>query len=526
MTLLRINQGALWLCGLISACAMVAVLAGCERHADHADAPPVQSEEPSGSHADHDDHDHATGDGHDHDHDAEGGHGDDADAHVECDGHDHGSGSTVDQTAASQSANGEAFRVVAIPPSVRTNLGITFVKAERRPVHSTVRLPGQFELRPEARREYHVMLAGRVNLEVEQFQTVKPGDVLFRLDSPDWRRVQSSLAEAFKACYCCLPELDAAKATQRENDGQIELLTRRVENLAGADTRSADIEAELAGLRLKTERLGAEVRAKEADSVSAKLAYDVLLNEAQSLTGVPRAWLEEAIPGTEDEVLEVPQWTTVNEIVVRAEAAGVVSRLGVTEQGWAGTGDLVLETVEPGMLRFHADALQTDMGNIHDGMAATIVPPPGGTIHLQDTMSGTITVGFQAHPDERTVSVYLVPDELPRWAKAGVTAYLEVQTKGNGNSVWAIPEAAVVRDGLEKVFFRRDPSDPDRVTRVVAELGTSDGRWIEVMHGVSDRDEIVLGGVYPLVLATSESGEIQQGGHFHGDGMFHQGEDH
>src|SRR5262245_61156278 len=55
---------------------------------------------------------------------------------------------------------------IAIPHAVRQNLGITFVKVERRPVQQTMRFPGEFELRPDARREYRVMAPGRVNLHV------------------------------------------------------------------------------------------------------------------------------------------------------------------------------------------------------------------------------------------------------------------------------------------------------------------------------------------------------------------------
>lgn len=41
---------------------------------------------------------------------------------------------------------------VDIPESVRRNLGITFAQVESRPVAQTIRVPGQFELLPEARR--------------------------------------------------------------------------------------------------------------------------------------------------------------------------------------------------------------------------------------------------------------------------------------------------------------------------------------------------------------------------------------
>lgn len=442
--------------------------------------------------------------------------GNDHASHAHTDTHEH-----EEETAGAAETNR-----ISIPPTVRQNLGITFVKAERRAVHSVIRLPGQFEFKPEARREYNAMLPGRVRLAVEQFQTVSAGDLLFELDSPEWHRVQSGLAEAFKACFCCLPELDAARAAKKENETQIEFLERRIGRLTEAGSRDVELEAELSKLQTKAPRLEAEVRAKEADMQSTLLAYSVLLNEAQSLTGVPRDRLEQQLDPEEGETLAAPYWSTVKRIVVRAETAGVINQVGVTNQGWAETGDLIVETIDPTALRFHADALQTDINLFEDGQPGCIVPPQGGSIDLQDTFDGQIDVGFQAHLEQRTIPIYLVPEKLPGWAKAGVTAYLEVFVGGEEEPVLAIPEAAVVRDGLEKVFFRRDPHDPDQVIRASADLGTTDGRWVEVKSGVHAGDEIVLGGVYPLMLASTASGEVQKGGHFHADGTLHESDEH
>ena len=417
---------------------------------------------------------------------------------------------------------------IGIPPNVRQNLGITFVHVERRAVQGTVRIAGRFELPPEARRTHNAMLAGRVELAVRQFQVVKAGDRLYEMSSPQWHRVQSDLAAAFKTCYCCLPELDAARAALAETQAQITFIEQRVARLDQAGSRDVELEAELDRLRTAVPRLEAEVRAKEADMQSAQLAYNVLLGEAAALSGIPRATLAQVTEPdpAEGETLVTPHWSTVERITVRAETAGVVSQLGVTEQGWVEPGDLVLETVDPAQLRFHADALQTDINRFEDGQPAQIAPPPGGTINLQDTVAGHITVGFEAHSDERTVPIYLVPDELPRWAKAGVTAYLEVFVAGTEQPVLAIPESTVVRDGLERVFFRRDPHDPDQVIRVVADLGASDARWVEVKSGVRAGDEIVLGGVYPLMLASASGSGEEAVGHFHADGTFHERNDH
>ncbi len=464
------------------------------------------------SHDGEEHHDHAITDPGEHDHD----HPHDAAAHTDDD-HDH---------AAEGDHDHAEENVIAIPPLVRRNLGITFIRAERRPVRSTLRIAGEFELRPEARREYHVMLPGRIELLVNQYERVKQSQPLFRLHSPEWLKMQSDLVAALNAMKRSHADVAVAEASLTELRKSIEFIERRVANLAEAQVRQVELEADLAEKRNALPRLEAELEAARMEFDAVHSRYDVMLGTASSLIGIPRYDLDPHVDDHGHMEGRRPPWRTIDVVTIRAEATGVVDRLPVTNQGWVETGDLVLDTIDPTMLRFHADALQTDINKFRDGQPALIAPPPGGSIDLQDTVSGEINVGFEAHPDQRTIPIFLVPKTLPGWAKAGVTAFLEVYIDGSDKPVPAIPEAAVVRDGLDRVFFKRDPHDPDQVIRVVADLGTSDNRWIEVKSGVRPGDEIVLGGVYPLMLASSSSGEMQQGGHFHADGTFHESDEH
>ncbi len=413
---------------------------------------------------------------------------------------------------------------IAIPASVRQNLSITFVTVERRPVHSTVRLPGQFEFRPEARREYHVMLPGRIELLIKQYQQVQRGQPLFRLDSPEWQRMQSDLVSARNAMKRSHADLAVAQATVVEMEQAVAFQEERLANLAELQIRQVELEAELANRRNTLPRLRAELEAANTEFDAAHARYDVVLGTASSLSGVPKDELDPHHEKHGHLQEQTPPWRLIQRLTVVAEAPGVIDRLAVTHQGWAETGDLVLDTIDPTALRFHGDALQTDIALFADGQSARISPPPGGSIDLQNTVDGIIEIGFQADSEQRTIPIFLVPETLPSWAKAGITAYLEVFTSGTAGAVLAIPEAAAVRDGLERIFFRRDPHQPDTVMRVQADLGGSDGRWVEVRSGVMLGDQIVLGGVYPLMLATSAAGERQRGGHFHADGTFHDDE--
>ena len=131
-----------------------------------------------------------------------------------------------------------------------------------------------------------------------------------------------------------------------------------------------------------------------------------------------------------------------------------------------------------------------------------------------------LQLGLGAEADERTIDLLVTPESLAGWARAGVSAHMEVTLAG-GTEELAVPQSAVVRDGARAIIFRRDPADPDKAIRMEADVGLSDGRWVVIASGVKEGDEIVLGGNFQLMLATS--GSTEKAGHFHSDGTFHKG---
>ena len=79
---------------------------------------------------------------------------------------------------------------IAVPASVRRNLGIEFGKVERRRVSQTLRIAGHFELLPAGRHEHRTPLAGRVEVLVQPLQRIEAGTPLYRIEAPEWQRVQ------------------------------------------------------------------------------------------------------------------------------------------------------------------------------------------------------------------------------------------------------------------------------------------------------------------------------------------------
>jgi hypothetical protein len=431
--------------------------------------------------------------------------------HADGDGHDHGteSGSSVKPGAAASTNR------VDIPASVRQNLGITFAKVESRNVAQTLRVPGRFELLPTARREYRTPLSGRVEILVSQYQKVEPGTPLYRVDASGWRDLHEQIAATRARAESMVPLMAAQAEHEKSLAEKVTLWQERLqqlEELRGAGGGSATqftearatlnaSQSELAVAKGRSAELAAQRSQADSDLRSLTARHEVLTRGA----GCPDGH-NDAAPGSI--------------YTVCAVEPGIVETIGMTPGALAEENGLVLTLVQPEKIRFHARGLQSDLGRLKDGLPARIAPPQGGSVDLQDTMTGVLQLGLGAEADERTVDLLVTPESLAGWARNGVSGHMEITLAG-GTAELAVPQSAVVRDGARAIIFRRDPADPEKAIRMEADIGLSDGRWVVIASGVKEGDEIVVGGNFQLMLATS--GSTEKAGHFHSDGTFHKG---
>jgi len=394
----------------------------------------------------------------------------------------------TEEASASQKEEAELpSNRIAIPGTVRSNLGITFTKVERRNVANTVRVPGSFELQPLAKHEYRIMLPGHIEFLAHQFDTVKKGTPLYRFRS-------LKLLDLLQA-------VDLAKAELNQAQSKHQTAKARKTALAKANVKRAELDAQVAELH-------ADVDQRQAKLKAATAAYE---HAAQTPTG--------------REGKQIPREAVGNWIEVLAQESGVVESLAVTDGTFVEETTLILTTVDPTKVRFHAMGLQSDLLKFKNGQQVSIVPPQAGGIDLNDSIKATLQIGLKANPEQRTIDLYAMPKELKFWSRPGVSAFLEIAKQASAGVVLAIPSSAVVKDGITHVFFKRDPLDANKAIRVEADLGVNDGRWIEIKSDLGPNDEVVLNGAYELKLASSQSGTSQKGGHFHADGSFHGEED-
>lgn len=428
---------------------------------------------------------------------------------------------------------------LAIPSSVRANLGITFAKVERRRVESTVRIPGRFEYRPSARQRLHSMLSGRVTVAVHQFQEVQPGQVIARLEAPSWSQMRRELgdldAEAARL-VATLEAFEARRDAHEEHESRLraslDVLQERIDQLeslgnAGggrmteriqARTALAAGRAELAQNLERGVELAATKKIAEVDLASLALKQALQVQSMAAIAGEPF---------DESTTTDRPDWLRGTSIPMRAAKGGVIETVLLASGSWAEEGEELLTIVQPGAIRFRGRALQADLGSMSDGQAARVTPlsstKVGTAVHMDEAMTGVLAFGLSASATSRTLDVYVTVDELSPWARDGAAGEMEVVTSRPGPEELAIPGSAVQREGLQALIFRRDPKNKNEAIRLDADLGKTDGRWVEVLSGLRDGDEVVLDGGFQLMLSLG--GQTQKGGHFHADGTFHE-DDH
>jgi multidrug efflux pump subunit AcrA (membrane-fusion protein) len=422
---------------------------------------------------------------------------------------------------------------VAIPTAVRQNLGISFVTAERRRIAKTLRVPGRFEHDPSAVRLYNAPIDGRVRLLVALYDYVDPGTPLFRLDAPEWRELQQELEDALIISQHTRRRIAAETDRIHSIHQEISGLRDRLDHLEKLDAAGGGRASDIAETKLRLNQAHSQLAQAEADLSLAEAesirlqpldnpdlpnpSFTRALQRAASWTGLSSDQLLATLHTPDG---PQPRWRVMNTLEIVAARSGRVEFLDHSGEGWARAGDLILRITDPDALIFRANGLQSDIGLLRDGQRASIAPPQGGSLHLQDSVEAELQIGVQADPRTRTIDLLLSPRRLPAWARHGMAAFAEIVVDETAREEVAIPLSSIVSDGLEPIFFLRDRLDPDQVVRVVADLGLHDGRWVAIRSGIKAGDEVVLDGAYELKL--SGSGKAAQGGHFHADGAFHE----
>lgn len=306
----------------------------------------------------------------------------------------------------------------AVPEAQIKALGITTVVLQ--PSEGSVRksFPGQIRVPPNAEQVVSSSVAGMIKqLLVEQNQTVKAGDPLLRLASPEFGQLQLALLQA------------SAQATLARQNAQREM--QLFEEGIVAQRRQQESQAAL------TE---AEASLKQARA-------------ALRLSGMSAAAIDRVLASGE------PQ----DELTLVSAVSGIVVEVDAKLGERVDAASALMRVVQP-------DVLWVD---VHVPATESASWPAGTPISLRgrDATGRVLSSGATVSADSQTVLVRALIDAPRGDLRPGevVSAELPVGTAKGG---WELPLAAVAHDGDKAVVFVRTTDGFDaRPVTVLASAG-------------------------------------------------------
>ena len=379
--------------------------------------------------------------------------GDAATSTGQADDHDHGA-----------EAESSAPRSVLLNDAVREALGLELRAAELRGLGPLLEFPGALEPAFGAMQVAAAPLDGRVEVMTRPLREVEAGALLFRLDAPAWRSLQSELA-AVEA------ELEGHAAWLDEVEGLERAHRRHEEALSALEGRWSDRLVQLDAIReagggqaaalvdAQASLLDARARLAQAQEVGARLSVDraerlasrgsaearrrSLLARATTLTGVP---VEELV-GTEG---EGRRWWTIERIEVRAQRAGRVLSIETANGAWAEAGDAVVRLRRRGAVQVKASVFQADLSRVTDGTPVRV--RPAGI--EGDEVDAVLRTGLAADARERSAEVYAFfsGPKAPTWARPGLSVVVSIPAPGPRVEVAAVWTEATSSEQTETLL--------------------------------------------------------------------------
>lgn len=337
-------------------------------------------------------------------------------------------------------------------------------------VHS---LYGYLSAPKHAMQTYAAPCNGKITLHVKSAQSVAKGDLLYTLMSPAITELQA--------------EMTRTNATIQRCKTETETLEARVKELVDAGTRNRDLEVLLANKK-------AELAQHQQESSAAQSRLSML---CMGGTLVKQGELY---------VLEV-----------RAESDGIVRNVGITQGSWREQGAPVMT-----MSNVQAMEIATSLFGSSLPHFSTI----RGTIPTESehvAVTGTWRLSDEVDAATHTRELFFTPDSLPDGVQPGQLCRLDFYAEGDAEGMVSIPDTAVVKVGVDDVVFVEVAEGSFAMVKVYA---SESRRGMTSVAGLSPGQRIVVRGGYELKYLIPSDGQQKKAGHFHADGVFHEGEEH
>ncbi len=347
----------------------------------------------------------------------------------------------------SAAAAAETPRVVE-PPAV------TVVPAVKREFVDRLFVSGTLVAREESQVAARIDGLAIVELDAEDGDRVKAGQVLARLDRS---QLDALLAENDAATKRADAAIDQAKSLIDQSQAQVQFATADFD-------RAHKLEAGVMAASTVEQREMA-MKTAQAQLAAAQFALGVAEADRKS-RDAERQELEVRIDRTE----------------VKAPVAGIVSRRSARLGASASTsGEPLFRIIEDGAVDLEADVPEQELARLAVGMPAELKLPG-----VEGAVSGRVRlVNQEVDKASRTGKVRIALDDVSR---AHIGAFASGQVELARRVGVGVPATALERDGDEA---RLDVVRDGKVEVRQVKAGVTDGGWVEIQAGLANGESVV-----------------------------------
>ena len=189
---------------------------------------------------------------------------------------------------------------------------------------------------------------------------------------------------------------------------------------------------------------------------------------------------------------------------IQAPISGVVASIDVHPGQRVGSGQTLLELIDPAKVWLRAELFERDYYRLGEPAGVEIsVPGMSGTFTASGDRFGVISGGEVFDPESRTIPMIFEVDNTEGTLKVGQVVQAGILT-GRSEEMLAVPSSAVIDEDYTKYVFVQ--TGGETFTKREVGTGPESGGMTAVISGLSAGERVVTRGAYMLRLAASTGG--------------------
>jgi cobalt-zinc-cadmium efflux system membrane fusion protein len=374
---------------------------------------------------------------------------------------------TIPATKTESPAVPETSSVVILSPEQQAALAVEVVQKHSEQTDVTV--PGKIAFNGEKVTSVLSQFSGRiVRLDATVELTVKAGQVIGTIDTPDIVGIQSDYQQSLTAERSARTTLDLATRTRERN-----------ERLANAE---AIPQRDLQQSQADESRAADDLKRAESAMAAAR-------GRLQS-AGLKEVEIERLGSGT----------TTVNRLMpILAPISGTIieRKAGVGQVVQAGAGDPLFMIADLSTVWISADVYEDQLARIHQGESMKVTTPA----YPNESFTARVDqIGSTIDQDKHTVAVRCVVGNPAHRLKPGMFANVVLSAAAT-IEVLTIPSSAIVAEGDQRSVFVEQ--SPGKYIKRAVEIGDEINGATIVRSGLKEGDRVVVRG--GLLISAGQS---------------------